>query len=224
MFYCLLLQVHVKLQHQLHFRQEAYLLILHIPEDEEKLRDISKQQPIAAAQANTTASIPHIRTEACIAEDHAQSPLATEKSRSDPCLSGLDNEQAVPAVGASGTTDASNGDVAFMSSSADDQSGLIDAAPSRTAIPSGAFAQKSNVGSQQEAPQAALQKSGWQGVQTRALQDRPHKLQAWFGEDAFLTLIPSSYSRRILNEQVSFTHCPRFCSKQEEYQQEQHTC
>ncbi|KAK9915450.1 hypothetical protein WJX75_009358 [Coccomyxa subellipsoidea] len=42
-----------------------------------------------------------------------------------------------------------------------------------------------------------------EGVQE--VHDRPHKLQAWFGEDAFLTLIPSSYSRRILNEQEGST-------------------
>ena len=184
------------------------MLILHVPEDKGAARDISR----------TGGTIPHIRTEACIADDHAASALATEKSHSDPCLRGLDKEHTSPANSASGTTDASNGDVVFMSASADDQHSLIDVAPSRSASPSGAFTQGSNAGRQQEAPLVALQDAGWRGVQTRALADRPHKLQAWFGVDAFLTLIPSSYSRRILNEQVGFGHCPTSATNQQRKQ------
>ena len=44
---------------------------------------------------------------------------------------------------------------------------------------------------------------GWAGcAPPGALLERPHKLQTWFGVRALVTLAPSSYSRRILNEQV----------------------
>jgi len=35
------------------------------------------------------------------------------------------------------------------------------------------------------------------------LTDRPHPLQQWFGIDAFITLVPQSYSGRILATAVS---------------------
>ena len=35
------------------------------------------------------------------------------------------------------------------------------------------------------------------------LTDRPHALQQWFGVDAFITLVPQSYSGRILATAVS---------------------
>ena len=34
------------------------------------------------------------------------------------------------------------------------------------------------------------------------LREERHKLQTWFGVGSVLTLVPSSYTRRILNEQV----------------------
>ncbi len=187
------------------------MLILHLPDDKKGSRDISREPPVATAQA---ATIPHIRTEACIADDHAPGPSTPEKAHSDPCLSGLDSGHTAAVIDLSGSSDAESGDVILVSSSADDQGSLgaegqdLGNAPSRTSLISRAFGSDArDAGGKQAAAVAALQDSGWQGVQRQALQDRPHKLQAWFGVDAFLTLIPSSYSRRILNEQASPTHC-----------------
>ncbi len=45
----------------------------------------------------------------------------------------------------------------------------------------------------------------WPASTARGLRltDRPHALQQWFGVDAFITLVPQSYSGRILATAVS---------------------
>ena len=54
----------------------------------------------------------------------------------------------------------------------------------------------------QVAPSSGSGGAGWQGPACACVQERGHKLQTWFGAGAVLSLVPMSYSRRILNEQV----------------------
>ena len=43
---------------------------------------------------------------------------------------------------------------------------------------------------------------GWPGICPGAVLNGHHKVQTWLGVRTFLSLVPASYSRRILNDQV----------------------
>ena len=54
-----------------------------------------------------------------------------------------------------------------------------------------------------EKQQSALGKHrGWPGICPGAVLNGHHKVQTWLGVRTFLSLVPASYSRRILNDQV----------------------
>ena len=163
------------------------------------------------ARAAPSARLAHSRTETSIADSEAENAqFPAEKTQSDSCLSGHDRDHAIPVIDASGTADPEVEEHFFDTSPAQDQSAPLsdgeqqDIGDSQTRGLTGQ-------GRSAKGPAATvLQGNGWQGSQYYALQDRAHKLQAWFGLDTFLTLIPSSYSRRILNEQVGLRATPRF--------------
>lgn len=201
------MQVQVKLQHQLPFRSEAYLLTLHAPDN----KKTSRSPPALGAAAQGT--IPHTSTEVCIGEGHATRADNPQKTQSDPCLHGQHSYHPNTLSEASGIRDGHAGSME-SSPAADEQSMLIvdggmHEDDEKSVAESGgsmlAPAGSNAAARRLSAAMAGLQdEMGWRGTQNRALRDRPHKLQAWFGIGYFITLIPSSYSRRILNEQVQF--------------------
>ncbi|BDA43382.1 Rab3 GTPase-activating protein catalytic subunit [Coccomyxa sp. Obi] len=198
------LEIQVKLQHQLPFRNEAYLLTLHVPVSKQCSEEDSRQS--SAAAAAPTSRLAHSRTETSIADSEAASAqFPAEKAQSDSCLSGHDQEYAVPVIDASEAADAELGEVFFDTSPAQDPTAPLPEGEQQDTgdSPGRSFTWQ---GRSAKGPAATvLQDNGWQGAHYYALQDRAHKLQAWFGLDTFLTLIPSSYSRRILNEQEGST-------------------
>lgn len=199
-----MLQIQVKLQHQLPFRNEAYLLTLHVPVSKHSNREDSRQS--SGSRAAPSSRLAHSRTETSIADSEAASAqFPAEKAQSDSCLSGHDQEHAVPVIDASERADAELGELFFDTSPAQEQTEPLPEGEQQDIgdSPRRGFSWQ---GRSSKGPAATvLQDNGWQGSHYYALQDRAHKLQAWFGLDAFLTLIPSSYSRRILNEQVGFS-------------------
>lgn len=49
----------------------------------------------------------------------------------------------------------------------------------------------------------AIQDKGWRGIYPGSVLEGHHRVRTWMGVGTFLTLEPSSYSRRILNDQVN---------------------
>lgn len=165
------------------------------------------------ARAAPSSRLAHSRTETSIADsDAANAQFPAEKAQSDSCLSGHDQDHAVPVLDASETADAEVGEIFFDTSPAQAQTTPLAEGEQQDIgdPPRRGFTWQ---GRSAKGPAATvLQGNGWQGAHYYALQDRAHKLQAWFGLDAFLTLIPSSYSQRILNEQVGFSAIPQLAA------------
>lgn len=175
------------------------MLTLHTPRrtTPSHVQPRDEQQPGAAAQQpGGSAILSHAATQVTIhdSSDDAEPTLHTQRSQSEPSLLDADSS--------SGLVDLRLADPS--------QAGILQQAAShcgnqlqRPEGLEGSADRQENVPRRlAHAVSSGRRRSGWAGVPKAAMQERPHKLQTWFGVDTFITMIPASYSRRVLNEQV----------------------
>jgi hypothetical protein len=207
-------QVEVKIQHQLPFRTEPYLLKLHGPGKHDTVRAEQQQQVrMGNAGASRTAdaevatsTLSRIRTQACVSDSTTAVPaMQPQRSQSEPHLTGHDTRQrpvsdaVFPDDEPAGQTALYEGTPATDTCSSGSRRDLR-SRPDEAALQASVAVQGGHV--RGRAQVASCDQVGWAGTKKTAMHERPHKLQTWFGIEAFITLIPCSYSRRVLNEEV----------------------
>ena len=180
----------MKIHHRLSFRTEPYTLTLHLPDNGIGRAAPSASLPSTAAPSER-ASEPAVGRERRDGSSIPDSPSAEQQSV-------VADWEPADEPDASAQYEALNGSAAVIGTevaSVVEQREWHDHGSHPRLWPG-----KEGTAAAAGGP---AQSQGWPGCAAPgALLEQPHKLQTWFGVRALLTLAPSSYSRRILNEQV----------------------